>query len=414
MQEEIINSLHTPQKLEQLYQENKIAFKKAFNTLYPQIRDHLIAQFWYIRLNFEAKEAPSRFSKEWLWIAVASLVGGCIAKLSDFFSIPRANFYAHYFAFIVFVPLIIYFSWKRKISMKKLLITFSVILLSAIYMQMLPQGLDKDTIVLACIYLPFFLWALLGLVFMDWDAKDYLKRSSFLRFNGDLLVMTTLILIAGGILTGITIFLFRLIDIQVENFISSNVVSFGLPASFVVASYLISKNAQLVNKISPVIARIFTPLVFITLLAYLIAIIFSGKYPYNDRGFLLVFNLVLIGVMAIIFFSASAIQADFSFRVTSILLFGLTIVSIVLCVIALSAIVFRTINWGITPNRLAVFGSDFFILINLLITTYQFARSWKNPDQIEHVMNSIAFFLPFYIGWAMLVCFTFPLIFRFQ
>ena len=36
---------------------------------------------------------------------------------------------------------------------------------------------------------------------------------------------------------------------------------------------------------------------------FLVAIIFTGKDPYNDRDFLLIFNGVLIGVMALILFS---------------------------------------------------------------------------------------------------------------
>jgi len=48
---------------------------------------------------------------------------------------------------------------------------------------------------------------------------------------------------------------------------------------------------------------VFTPLVLTTLVIYLIAVIGTGKDPYNDRDFLLIFNLLLIGVMAIILFS---------------------------------------------------------------------------------------------------------------
>jgi hypothetical protein len=41
------------------------------------------------------------------------------------------------------------------------------------------------------------------------------------------------------------------------------------------------------------------------LVVYLIAIVYSGKNPYNNREFLLIFNALLIGVMAIIFFSVA-------------------------------------------------------------------------------------------------------------
>ncbi|GAB1374555.1 hypothetical protein MASR1M46_14410 [Bacteroidales bacterium] len=59
------------------------------------------------------------------------------------------------------------------------------------------------------------------------------------------------------------------------------------------------------GKVSPVIAKIFSPLVLIMLLVFLSAMAFSGKDPYNDREFLIIFNALLVGVMAIIFFSVA-------------------------------------------------------------------------------------------------------------
>ncbi|WP_439882026.1 hypothetical protein ACSX1A_02465 [Pontibacter sp. MBLB2868] len=49
---------------------------------------------------------------------------------------------------------------------------------------------------------------------------------------------------------------------------------------------------DLVNKVSPVIARIFSPLVLVMLVIYLFAILYSGKNPYSDREFLIIFNLL--------------------------------------------------------------------------------------------------------------------------
>jgi len=48
----------------------------------------------------------------------------------------------------------------------------------------------------------------------------------------------------------------------------------------------------------------------ITLVIYLISIILTGKDPYSDRDFLLVFNLMLLGVMAIIVFSVTGTSVN--------------------------------------------------------------------------------------------------------
>ena len=82
--------------------------------------------------------------------------------------------------------------------------------------------------------------------------------------------MTAVIAIAGAILTGVTIGLFSLIDLNIEKFYFENVVIFAAAASPIVGTYLTETNPQIVNKISPVIAKIFSPLVLITLIAFLV------------------------------------------------------------------------------------------------------------------------------------------------
>ena len=226
--------------------------------------------------------------------------------------------------------------------------------------------------------------------------------------------MTAIIIIAGGLLTGVTLGLFRLIDIQLEEFYFQYIGIWGLAASPIVATYLVQTNPHLVNKVSPVIAKVFTPLVLITLLIYLIALIYTGKDPYNDREFLLIFNMLLLGVMAIIFFSIAETSKNSDSKINTVMLLGLSIVTIIINGIALSAILFRISEWGITPNRLAVLGPNILILTNLFLVTYWLFKAVKDNTGIDKVGNSIALFLPIYSLWTVLVTFVFPIIFNFK
>ena len=81
-----------------------------------------------------------------------------------------------------------------------------------------------------------------------------------------------------------------------------NIAIVGL-ASPIVATFIIRSLPAISDKLAPTIARIFSPLVLITLFVYLIFMVVNGKDPYNDREFLLVFNLLLLGVMAIVVFT---------------------------------------------------------------------------------------------------------------
>ncbi|MEZ4900824.1 MAG: hypothetical protein R2822_03255 [Spirosomataceae bacterium] len=221
-------------------------------------------------------------------------------------------------------------------------------------------------------------------------------------------------MIAGFILTGLTIALFSLIKLDIGEFYGQNIAVFGLAAAPIVGTYLTQTNPQLVGKVSPVIARIFSPLVLVTLVIYLIAIVISGKDPYNDREFLLVFNGLLVGVMALILFSVSETSRAQKSQIGIFILLLLSVVTIIVNGIALSAIVFRISEWGVTPNRMAVLGGNVLIFIHLLIVVYSLFKVISKSREIETVEKSITDFLPIYSVWTLIVTFVFPLIFNFK
>jgi len=414
MREEIINNLENPRQLEKLYRDNKSAFKREFNLIFNDIQENPAAQVWNERLNFENEEISWGTNNELIFIIVAALIAGLIAKIPDLTTMKADYFYPRNIAFIVFPLLTAYFSWKQKIQGKKLIISLTAILISILYINILPNNDKSDTLALACIHLPIFLWTVLGFSFVSDNLKSNQRRLDFLRYNGDLVVMTTIILIAGAILTGITLGLFSLIDIKIEEFYFKYVVVWGLAASPIVGTYLVRTNPQLVNKVSPVIAKVFTPLVLVTLVIYLFAVIGTGKDPYNDRDFLLIFNMLLIGVMAIILFSIAETSKNAGSKTGTILLLALSIVTIIVNGIALSAILFRISEWGITPNRLAVLGGNILILTNLLMVTIKLFKATQNKSETENIEKSITSFLPFYSLWTIFVTFIFPIIFNFK
>ena len=92
-------------------------------------------------------------------------------------------------------------------------------------------------------------------------------------------------------------------NIDIEEFYFRYIVITGLASLPIIGTYIIDKNPNIVDKISPFIAKLFSPIVLITLFIYIGSIIFFGSNIYNDRDFLLLFNGVLIAVMALIFFS---------------------------------------------------------------------------------------------------------------
>ncbi|WP_242919790.1 hypothetical protein [Pontibacter liquoris] len=414
MKTEILTHLNDPRQLEKLYRSNKAPFKREFSALYPELKGNALADFWYERLYYDTDDINWGSSRELALVIMGALVAGFIAKIPIIFHLDEAFFYPRNIGFIFLPILTAYFAWKNNLHTRLIVVIGAVMLLSLFYINVLPASTQSDTLLLACIHLPLLLWVLLGAAFTGNNLTDHNRRLDYLKYNGDLIVMTTLILIAGGIMTALTINLFLLIGLRIEQLYFAYFGIFGLAAAPIVGTYLIQTNPQLVNKVSPVIAKIFSPLVLVMLVIYLFAIIYSGKDPYNDREFLLIFNLLLIGVMAIIFFSVAESAATAGNAMATWVLFLLAAVTIVVNGIALSAILFRIAEWGITPNRLAVLGSNILMLLNLLFITVLLFRSQTKKYALADVGRSIALFLPVYGIWAMIVVFLFPLLFNFK
>ncbi|MBC5992398.1 hypothetical protein [Pontibacter cellulosilyticus] len=413
MRDQILSNMQNPGQLEKLYRTNKASFKQEFSGLYPQLSGNTLADFWHERLNYESEEISWGTGKEFVFVVIAALIAGILAKLPAIFPISEEFFYPRNIGFLVFPFLAAYFAWKNKLPDTRVAFIGFAVAVCVVYINFLPNN-NSDTLILACIHLPLLLWVILGVSYVGDELSNYKMRLSYLRFNGDLAVMSALLVIAGVLMTGITIGLFQLIGLQIEEFYFEYIVAFGLPAVPIVATYLTQTNPQLVNKVSPIIAKLFSPLVLVMLIVYLGAIIISGKDPYNDREFLLLFNVLLIGVMALIFFSV----AESSTKEKSIsgvwVLLLLSVVTIVVNGIALSAISFRISEWGITPNRVAVLGANVLILIHLLLVTVMLFKAATKKAVITEVGRSIVLYIPVYFVWTIIVVFLFPLLFGFK
>ena len=283
-------------------------------------------------------------------------------------------------------------------------------LIPLVYINILP-AYKSDSINLAYIHLPFLMWCVYGIVFTDFDLKDKSRWIDFIRYNGDLAIIYALIAIAGMLLTMITIGLFHAIGINIQKFYMNNIVIAGATAAPVVGAYIVRNYTAFTNKIAPLIASVFSPLVLLTLLVYLIAIIVSGKDPYNDRDFLLIFNVMLIGVMGIIVFSVSETSILKNQRFNKSVLFILSIITIIIDLIALTAIFYRLSEYGITPNRLAILVSNILILINLVFIMISLFRIIFKKTEFKKVEMSVTNFLPVYLIWILIVVFGFPVFF---
>lgn len=130
--------------------------------------------------------------------------------------------------------------------------------------------------------------------------------------------------------------------------------------------------------------------------------------------FLLVFNLMLLGVMAIVVFSISETSVNSRQKFNELNLLALSVVTLIIDLVALSAIIYRLGENGFTPNRVAVLGSYFLVFGNLVLIMPDLYKVNFRNEQIKRVEMTIANYLPVYAGWTVFVVFILPLLFGFK
>jgi len=385
METAIRESLDYPGELEKLYRSDKKRFEQSFFAIYPDIAGTAMADYWKARLEFDHQTDPGRkvLKSDLLFLIISCVLAGLLIKIPQLagFDPDEYDYYMKNGGIIIFMGLSAYiFLTKNRINPRHWILSLLVFTLSALYINLLPAGEESDSFVLASIHLPLLFWCLYGVVFIDFDTKDHLKRIGYIRYNGDLAILTALILIVGGILTAVTIGLFSAIDLHIENFYMENIAIVGVVSAPIVATYIIRNFPVVTNRIAPIMAGIFSPLVLITLVVYLISIIVTGKDPYSDRDFLIMFNLMLLGVMAIIVFSVTGTSVHKKQRFNEWTLFVLSLITLIVNLIALSAIIYRLGEFGFTPNRTAVLGSNLLIfghLTFIMLDLYQVVKKRK-------------------------------------
>jgi len=407
LESQIIAGITDPAGLERLYRSNPAVFVRAFELVYPQISTELAAQIWHERLAVSTTSWGAK--NDWILLVVFAVLAGFFMQLPDLVHLSHDRYFPRNMSFFVMPGIGAYFAFKQGLGLRELLGPIAILVVSILFINLLPE--KSTTLLLTCLHIPILIWLAVGYLFAGSDAS---KRMDFLRYHGDLVVMTVIIGLAGGLFTALSLNLFNLVQLKIDDFYFRYIVLSTLPSVPLFATLLVRQNTSLVSKISPVIARIFTPLVTITLAIFLVAIIFTRKDPYNDRDFLLIFNGVLIGVMALILFSLGEATKQHASRIHQYFLLALAIVAIIDNGIALSAIGFRLFEFGVTPNRLAVLGSNALVMVHLVLVTRHLSRFLKGVETVEGIEKSLTSYLPYYAIWAAIVSFIFPLIFSFS
>jgi len=345
------------------------------------------------------------------------IISGVLILIPEIFNtgVSEYVFYQSNAPLIAFFGLTLFtFLIKERLSVKSLISALLVFSLSAVYINLISLKGETSSVILARIHLPLMLWCLYGLIFTDFKWREKAKLIDFLRYNGELAILLAVIMITGGIMVGLTIALFQVIDINVTKFYFDQIALVGLVSVPILATFIANRFPEIAAKIAPVIASIFSPMVLIILIFFLGSLFFANKDPFNDRDFLLVFNFMLLAVMALIVFSVSETATFRNRKFGRAILLALTLVTLIVDIIALTAIIYRLGEFGLSPNRFAVLATNILIFGNILLIMIDLIKvNFKNKN-IEIVEKTIAGYLPVYAIWTVFAVFLLPLIFGFK
>ncbi|TDK64227.1 DUF4153 domain-containing protein [Bacillus salipaludis] len=408
----INKNIANPHELERLFRKDPKAFKKSFPHVWEQSPDSQVLAVWYERLHFkETSNTEKAFllQKGFLFMGLLAILAGICTRII-FHYVEQQTIAPINLAFGILPFIAAYFVYKNPPKKMVVISLAALFLISGIYLNMLPLNY-KDSMILAYIHLPIFLWGLVGLAFTGNEYGEGSTRLAYLKFNLEFGILYASMAVCGMLLAGLTMRLFSFVGLNIEDFYFRNIVVFGAAALAIVAAYLVSMNLKFAKNITPYIAKIFSPLVLATLLVYLITVILVGKNPFLDRNFLIAFNGILLGVLAVTIFSITESDTDEKKTISDYINFALIVLALIIDSVALSAIVFRLSSYGITPNRLAVLGVNILIWANLIWIMLSYMRFLQNKTGPSPIQDAVTKYLPVYALWAAIVAFTFPLIF---
>ncbi len=406
----ILELLDDPEGLEALYRQDSEAFRDSLDEASRSSPDSVALRVWRARLEYR-EHAGTAENRHRLWYAIGiGLVVGALVRLPAVW-LGEEWYYPRLAPSWVMLSLAAYF-WFRRPDRVLLIGGVGLSLAAVVYVSLLPEY--TDSIVMALIHLPLVLWAYVGLVFLGGSWRDANSRVRFVRYNGELVVLGTLVGLGGLVLSGVTVALFALIIDNVEEWYFSNIGIFGATAVPVAATYLYDAVFNRRIAIAAVLARVFAPLFLVMVVTYLIVTLVQGENPFIDRSCLLNVTGLRLLVLGISVFSS--VERDRESDVSLIDYVNLALVGVTLLIdaIALSAILFRLASYGFTPNRVTVLGANVIVLVHLvwIFATYiGLVRRKVGFAAMERVVGN---YLPVYAAWAAIVAFLLPVVFRFK
>jgi hypothetical protein len=390
----IAGNMDNPKMLEDLYQSNKKVFSEIIKVMYEE-DSNLMIKYWYTRLFYKSLKKKTN-TKKYVFTALLVILSWIPIRLMGIAFFEDNNYLIKAIPIIFSIALSLFFLFGS-VKIRNILLSIFPHIAIYIYIILLPnketsQSLDNAIYFMFVLLLFFVLFA---------QSNCNIRKLNFKGFSekiGETIVWSTIFVIGGVVIVGLSLALFNTININAADFYFNNIITLGLTASPFVSLLVIDNNDK--TKLSIIIANIFLPLILISLIVFGIISVFTETKPYEDRDIFIVYNIMMVIVICVLIFTSIN---GINNKIINICSYILPIVAVILDAITISAAIYRLNKYGITPNKITVLGTNIIMFGHLMYMIYL-----KSKQKIEH--NIV--YLPVYFFWSICVVFILPFIFK--
>jgi hypothetical protein len=354
-------------------------------------------------------------------VAFALACAAAVAiKLPELFGVrvlgDRAQqaFYARNLGLFVLPFLAIFFAWKRSLAPAGRLWLAASFAAAAVAVNIMPFVPGGHSEFLVALHLPMALWLLVGIAYASGRWCDHDQRMNYVRFSGEWFIYYVLIALGGGVLMGLTAFVFRAIGLDPARLLQSWIMPCGAVGAVVVAAWLVEAKQSVIENMAPVLTLLFTPLFTLVLLAFLATVAWTGSGVAVERNVLIGFDLLLVVVVGLVLYAISARDPGKPSGLFDALQLVLVLCALLVDVLALWAIASRISEFGLSPNKVAALGENLILLVNLGWSAVLYGRLLAGRVGFTLLERWQTAYLPVYAAWAWVVVVVFPPVFSFR
>jgi len=281
-----------------------------------------------------------------------------------------------------------------------------------------PADPSSQTFWLTAIHLPIALAVTVGIAYLGDRWRSLEAWMDWVRFLGEVVLYYVLVALGGAVLTVISTAIFRAIDISGPAF--GRVLGWLLPvaavAAVIVCGWLVERKKSVIENMAPVLTAVFTPLMTLALVAFLIALAVTGNPVDSDRNVLIIFDAVLIAVAAIAVFTVSARSPERPGGALDWMQLVLIVVAVAVDLVMLWAMAGRLAQWGPSANKIAGLGANILLLGHLAGSAWWYlrvclARRTSPVATTTRLVRWQCAALPVFGSWALVVALVFPPLF---